>query len=98
MKFFNIILGSLVGLSTFSVSPAFAGSMTCEKTSTNWDFCYEDSGNLGTDILTLSNPNGDEITKMEVVCTGGGGNRWESYGNFSKEENQWLANHWCKSI
>lgn len=53
-------------------------------------------GRWQRDTLTLRGPAGN--TTMEVLCTGGGGNQWDAYGNFSQEFNQEIANWWCGNI
>ena len=97
MKIFNIVLGTILGISTVGTVPAFAGTMDCSRTSTNWMFCSQDNGDFRPDVLTLTSPDGSERTRVTVICTGGDGNRWESYGTLSKTENQEISNHWCKN-
>ena len=64
---------------------------------------YEFAGNYGTatdngignfDYITVSGPSGN--TTLKVLCTGGGGNTWNSWGNFTQNMNQALANTWCQ--
>ena len=96
MKIFNVVLGTILGVSTLGTVPAIAGTMDCSRTSTNWMFCSQDNGDFRPDVLTLTSPDGSDRTRLTVICTGGGGNRWESYGNFSKQENQDVVSHWCE--
>ena len=98
MKLFNLVLGSIVGVSTLGVTPAFAGSnFECNRTRTNWVFCSQDNGDVNSDVITMTSPDNKEFTKLEIVCLGGGSNRWKSYGTMTKDQNQVLANHWCEN-
>ena len=46
------------------------------------------------DTITLSGPAGR--TTLEVLCTGNGGNEWNSWGTTSHDFNQAVANSWCQ--
>ena len=48
------------------------------------------------DTITLSGPAGS--TTLEVLCTGNGGNEWNSWGNTSHDFNQAVANSWCSEF
>ena len=55
-----------------------------------------DNGEFNYDYITLSGPAGH--TQLKVMCTGGGGNEWTSYGTFTDDLNQAVANSWCRSF
>lgn len=97
MKIINVVLGTLLGLTTIGVSPSFAGTMDCSRTTTNWMWCTQDNGDFLPDVLQMTSPDGSKSTKITVLCTGDGGNRWESYGNMTKEQNRVLSNYWCEN-
>ena len=68
----------------------------CKKIA-GFDVCYRDNGNYGADRIAVW-ANNYNVADMTVICTGGGGNRWEatrdrnyiSYGDLEA-----LANTWC---
>ena len=66
---------------------------------------YEFAGHTGTvvergawekDTITLAGPQGR--TTIEVLCTGNGGNEWNSWGTASHAFNQAVANYWCSEF
>ena len=92
-KFFSV-LASLVAAT--SVTLAMAPEAQAETRS------YSHYGHTGfvtnngayqTDVITLSGPSGS--VQMNVVCTGGGGWQYESFGTTSKAFDDSLAEAWC---
>ena len=79
-----------------TVQKASAASR-CQTTSTNYEVCTTDNGDYGADYVSVFKPSGVKVTSLKVICTGNGGNRWESYGSWTKSDNQDLATWWCKS-
>ena len=80
-----------------AVSALGAKADQCRRVA-GFDVCYRDNGNYGADRIAVWT--GDyNVADMTVICTGGGGNRWEatrdaqyvSYGDLEA-----LANRWCR--
>jgi len=70
------------------------------NTVAGFDVCYVDNGNYGTDAIGVFLPNGQNVAYMNVICTGGGGNRWEADRNrqyISYGDLEALANRWCSN-
>ena len=93
----SLSVAILGALTIGAVAPEIASARTqCEDLGDGYTYCYVDNGHSGADYLRVANrSNGDETT-LRVICTGGGGNRWTSYGNLTRSDNQFIANHWCK--
>ena len=74
-----------------------SASARCFTTPTNYEVCSEDNGDYGADYVSVYKPSGTRVTSLKVICTGNGGNRWESLGRWTKSDNQALASWWCKN-
>ena len=74
-----------------------SASVRCNTTPTNYRVCTDDAGRLGTDVVAVFTPKNQLVTTLKVICTGNSGNRWESYGSWTKSANQDLANWWCRN-
>lgn len=87
----TIVAGSLV------VAPA-AHAAGCTHTNTGWTICSRDNGRMGVDHIGMVGPQGQE-GGMSILCTGGGGNRWQARGNagMTRGHYQSMANHWCRN-
>ena len=80
-----------------AVSAVEAKADQCRKVA-GFDVCYRDNGNYGADRIAVWT-NDYNVADMTVICTGGGGNRWEatrdaqyvSYGDLEA-----LADRWCR--
>jgi len=80
-----------------AVSALGAKADQCTKIA-GFDVCYRDNGDYGADRIGVW-ANNLNVADITVICTGGGGNRWEgqrdtryiSYGDMEA-----LANRWCR--
>jgi len=95
MNIFAIAAATTVAATSIVAAPAYAASDRCFTTRTDWAFCVRDNGRMGVDRVAAVSPDGSRKTVIDVLCTGNGGNRWESYGHLDKAENQAIANWWC---
>ena len=80
--------------------PAAVEARTHCNTIAGYDVCYVDNGAYGSDAIGVFLPNGQRVAFMNVICTGGGGNRWQgdrntSYISYGDMES--LANRWCSN-
>ena len=94
---FTRIAASLaaVALGTVGIAEDASARTRCYTTSTSHRICTTDNGHSGSDYITAWNSSGTVVSQMSVICTGGGGNRWNATSSYSKSENQKLANSWC---
>lgn len=98
---FNKLVGAASALSiavmgaVSAPAQAYAGD-GCYTARNGYYVCRVDNGDYGADWLGAVSPDG-RSTRMNVVCTGGGGNRWRANGSFSRTENQALASWWCQN-
>ena len=95
MNIFALAAATAVAATSIVATPAVEARENCFTTSTGWGICTRDNGRMGVDRLAAVSPDGSRRTVIDVLCTGNGGNRWESYGHLSKSANQYLANWWC---
>ena len=77
------------------VTEAASAYTGCRTLSSGWEICTLDNGDYGSDRINVYKPNGELATKMTVICTGNGGNRWSASTDQPKADNQKLANWWC---
>lgn len=95
MNIFAIAAATTIAATSVVAAPANAASERCFTTRTDWAFCVRDNGDYGADRVAAVSPDGSSKTVLDIVCTGNGGNRWQSYGSLSKADNQDIANWWC---
>jgi hypothetical protein len=98
MNFKALALGSLITIgSIFGGVAEVEASTRCKNMGGGYDMCFQDNGRMGTDMIGIWK-NGVNLTYIEVLCTGNGGNRWKSEtvrGTLSKATIQGVANTWC---
>ena len=71
---------------------------TCDQVG-RYSICQTDNGDYGTDHIGVYIGQ-TNVAFMNVICTGGGGNRWEGERNssyVSYDDMQALANNWCRN-
>ena len=93
MKFFNSIAAATTIYISLMISYPVYANTECGESEDGWSWCQKDNGDMGVDVLTYWR--GDENTKLQIVCTGGGGYRYEAWGNVSKAFNDSIAEYWC---
>ena len=74
---------------------ADAAIRKCSTTSNGHTVCTVDRGAYGSDTINVFDPAGNHVTTMNIVCTGGSGNRWSATTSYAKSANLKLANWWC---
>ena len=89
--FKSIFTAIVLTATSFVASPVQAAD--CKLTDDGWLMCTQSNGHLAVDVITVKK--GNSQTRLEVICDGKGGNVWESFGTWTKAENQQLANGWC---
>lgn len=104
-NFKNIAAAAAIATATLCTVDAVAAlgakANTRCTTLAGYDVCYIDNGNYGADKIGVFLPNGQNVAFMSVICTGGGGNRWEgdrntsfiSYGDMKALADTWCANY-----
>ena len=95
---FKALVATAAIAATSIFAPAAVEARTQCHTLAGFDVCYVDNGNYGTDAIGVFLPNGQRVAFMNVICTGGGGNRWEAERNtsyISYGDLEALANRWC---
>ena len=88
----TVFTGLFTTLALIPLTITSASAANCELKD-GWLFCTESNGHLAVDVITVKK--GSSHTRLEVICDGKGGNVWESFGTWTKSENQTLANGWC---
>lgn len=97
---FKALVATAAIAATSIFAPAAVEARTHCNTVAGFDVCYIDNGNYGTDKIGVFLPNGQNVAFMSVICTGGGGNRWEADRNrqyISYGDLEALANRWCRN-
>ena len=93
------LAAATIGLG-FSANKADA-STGCQTLRNGYTICTVDNGHYGSDAIGVWTPSDYRVATMNVICTGGGGNRWEanrdsryvSYNDLSTIANWWCANY-----
>ena len=100
MNFKSLALGSLITLgSIFGGVAEVEASTRCKDLGGGVDMCFQDNGRMGTDMIGIW-IDGKNISVIEVLCTGNGGNRWSAQtkkNTLSYSTIQNVANNWCRN-
>ena len=89
---------ALIAATSIFVPAAVEARTTCERLG-RYNICRTDNGNYGTDHIGVFIGQ-TNVAFMSVICTGGGGNRWEADRNanyVSYGDLEALANSWCRN-
>jgi hypothetical protein len=96
---FKALAATALIAATSVIAPVAAEAGTrCERAGA-YNICQTDNGHYGTDYIGVFR-GGQNVAFMSVICTGGGGNRWEGERNasyISYNDMQTLANQWCRN-
>ena len=86
-----LLAAALIG----SAGSADAAMRQCRRTSNGHTICTVNRGHYGSDTINVYDPAGNHVANMNIVCTGGSGNRWSATSTYTKSANTALANWWC---
>ena len=98
MFFVKNLVTAAIAIGSVFVIPEAAEAYTGCRWVNGLELCTVDNGAGGRDRIAVYTPQGVNALTMNVVCTGNGGNRWESSslrGEFTKSQLQNIANWWC---
>ena len=97
---FKALAATAVIAATSIIAPVAVEAGTRCQSVGRYNVCRTDNGRYGTDYIGVF-LGGTNVAFMSVICTGGGGNRWEgdrntsfiSYGDMKALADTWCANY-----